>query len=67
MGSTVSFMELNTKSLLLDSFKSLQNKAFIVFNGLFNNNVGGSTIKQAEEPDNGEEKQCWRRIAQSLF
>jgi hypothetical protein len=44
-------MEPNTKSLLLDSFKSLQNKAFIVFNGLFNNNVGGSTIKQAEEPN----------------
>jgi len=43
-------MEPNTKSLLLDSFKFLQNKAFIVFNGLFNNNVGGSTIKQAEEP-----------------
>jgi len=44
-GSTVSFMEPNTKSLLLNSFKSLYNKAFIVFNGLFNNNVGGSTIK----------------------
>jgi hypothetical protein len=32
-------MEPNTKGLLPDRFKSLQNKAFIVFNALFNNNA----------------------------
>jgi len=38
-------MEPNIKSLLLDSFKSLQNTAFIALNGLVDNNVSGSTIK----------------------
>jgi len=32
-------MEPNTKGLLPDRFKSLQNKAFIVFNALFDNNA----------------------------
>jgi hypothetical protein len=50
-GSSVSFMEPNTKGLLPGSFKSLQNKAFIVFNALFDNNVSGSTIKLQEEPE----------------
>jgi hypothetical protein len=49
-GSSVSFMEPNTKGLLPDSFKPLQNKAFIVLNALFDNNVSGSTIKLPEEP-----------------
>jgi len=31
-GSSVSFMEPNTKGLLPDSFKTLQNKDFIVLN-----------------------------------
>jgi len=43
-------MEPNTKGLLPDSFKPLHNKAFIVFNALFDNNVSGSTIKLPEEP-----------------
>jgi len=43
-------MEPNTKDLLPDSFKPLQNKAFIVLNALFDNNVSGSTIKLPEEP-----------------
>jgi hypothetical protein len=43
-------MEPNTKGLLPDSFKPLQNKAFIVLNALFDNNVSGSTIKLPEEP-----------------
>jgi|GEM_PF-1276997 len=43
-------MEPNPKGLLLDSFKPLQNKAFIVLNALFDNNVSGSTIKLSEEP-----------------
>jgi hypothetical protein len=32
-------MEPNTKGLLPDSFKPLQNKALIVFNALFDNNA----------------------------
>jgi len=32
-------MESNTKGLLPYSFKPLQNKAFIVFNSLFDNNA----------------------------
>jgi hypothetical protein len=43
-------MKPNTKGLLPDSFKTLHNKAFIVFNALFDNNVSGSTIKLPEEP-----------------
>jgi hypothetical protein len=43
-------MELNTKGLLPDSFKPLQNNAFIVLNALFDNNVSASTIKLPEEP-----------------
>jgi len=43
-------MEPNTKGLLPDSFKPLQNKAFIVLNALFDNNVSSSTIKLPEEP-----------------
>jgi hypothetical protein len=43
-------MEPNTKGLFPDSFKPLQNKAFIVSNALFDNNVSGSTIKLPEEP-----------------
>jgi hypothetical protein len=42
-------MEPNTKGLLPYSFKPLQNKAFIVFNALFDNNVSGSTIGSAEK------------------
>jgi len=44
-------MEPNTKGLFPDSFKPLQNKAFIVFNALFDHNVSGSTIKLPEEPE----------------
>jgi hypothetical protein len=44
-------MELNTKGLLPDSFKPLQNNAFIVLNALFDNNVSASTIKLPEEPN----------------
>jgi len=43
-------MEPNTKGLLPDSFKPLQNETFIVFNALFDNNVSGSTVKLPEEP-----------------
>jgi hypothetical protein len=32
-------MESNTKGLLRDSFKPLQNNLFIVFNALFDNNA----------------------------
>jgi|GEM_PF-3136120 hypothetical protein len=34
-------MESNTKGLLPDSFKPLQNKSLIVLNALFDNNVSG--------------------------
>jgi hypothetical protein len=44
-------MEPNTKGLLPDRFKPLQNKAFIVLNALFDDNVSGSTIKLPEEPN----------------
>jgi|GEM_PF-1275639 len=50
LGSSISFMEPNTEGLLPDSFKTLQNKAFIGLNALFDNNVSGSTIKLPEEP-----------------
>jgi hypothetical protein len=55
-------MEPNTKGLLPDRFKPLQNKAFIVLNALFDNNVSGSTIKLPEEP-----KIAWFRIYPLIF
>jgi len=38
-GSFVSFLKPNAKDLLHDSFKPLQDKAFIVFNALSDNNA----------------------------
>jgi len=58
-------MEPNTKGLFPDSFKPLQNKAFIVSNALFDNNVSGSTIKLPEEPKIGYQGEGKPRIAEN--